>query len=77
MIVDYSRLRRGLALAGVSVGLIGGTLGASPAMAFKDKDCSDFRTHKQAQKFFKKHHPKKDPHGLDADHDGKACEDLP
>jgi hypothetical protein len=39
-----------------------------------DKDCGDFDTQKEAQRFFKRHHPKKDPHGLDADEDGIACE---
>jgi hypothetical protein len=46
---------------------------AAPASA-GDKDCSDFPTQKAAQKFFKKHNPSRDPHGLDADHDGIACE---
>ena len=50
---------------------------AQSASAFRDRDCSDFKTHKQAQRFFKKHHPKRDPHRLDADHDGIACESLP
>jgi hypothetical protein len=49
---------------------------AGPAAA-ADKDCSDFNSWKQAQKFFKKHGgPRYDPHRLDADHDGIACEDL-
>jgi hypothetical protein len=49
---------------------------AAPAAA-ADKDCSDFNSWKQAQKFFKKHGgPRYDPHRLDADHDGIACEDL-
>lgn len=48
---------------------------AAPASA-RDKDCSDFPTQKAAQKFFKKHGgPSRDPHRLDADHDGIACED--
>lgn len=72
--MDRSRLRRGTAAAAVTVGLIG-VASAPPAVAFKDKDCSDFKSQKAAQKFFKKHNPKKDPHGLDADHDGIACED--
>ena len=50
---------------------------AQPAAAFQDRDCSDFKTHRQAQHFFKTHHPRQDPHHLDADHDGIACEDLP
>lgn len=42
-----------------------------------DKDCSDFRTWRQAQNFYKRHGgPKRDPHHLDADHDGIACESL-
>jgi Excalibur calcium-binding domain len=49
----------------------------SPASAFRDRDCSDFPTQKKAQKFFKKHSPKQDPHGLDADGDGLACESNP
>jgi Spy/CpxP family protein refolding chaperone len=49
---------------------------AAPATA-ADKDCSDFSSWRQAQKFYKKHGgPKHDPHRLDADHDGIACEDL-
>lgn len=50
---------------------------AQPAAAFIDRDCSDFSTQAKAQHFFKKHHPNRDPHGLDADHDGIACEDNP
>jgi competence protein ComEC len=46
------------------------------AGAFADRDCSDFSTWKAAQRFYKTHNPKRDPHGLDADHDGIACEDL-
>lgn len=42
-----------------------------------DRDCSDFPTQKKAQRFFKRHNPKKDPHGLDADEDGIACESNP
>jgi excalibur calcium-binding domain-containing protein len=41
-----------------------------------DRDCSDFNSWRAAQKFYKKHNPRQDPHGLDADHDGIACEDL-
>jgi hypothetical protein len=39
-----------------------------------DKDCSDFRTQKQAQGFFQRHNPSRDPHRLDGDGDGIACE---
>ena len=43
-----------------------------------DKDCSDFATHAKAQSFFiSQGGPNSDPHRLDADHDGLACESLP
>lgn len=43
-----------------------------------DVDCDDFDTQEQAQKFFEKHGgPREDPHGLDSDGDGRACESLP
>ncbi|MDQ3724546.1 MAG: excalibur calcium-binding domain-containing protein [Actinomycetota bacterium] len=49
---------------------------AAPASA-ADKDCADFNTWRQAQKFYKRHGgPKYDPHRLDADRDGIACESL-
>lgn len=41
-----------------------------------DKDCSDFSTHAEAQSFFESQGPG-DPHGLDRDGDGEACETLP
>ena len=51
-------------------------LAAAPASA-ADKDCSDFNSWRQAQNFYKKHGgPRYDPHRLDADRDGIACEDL-
>lgn len=44
----------------------------------EDKDCSDFATHVQAQTFFiSQGGPSSDPHRLDADRDGLACESLP
>jgi hypothetical protein len=46
----------------------------APASA-ADKDCADFSTWRQAQNFYKRHGgPKRDPHRLDADRDGIACE---
>lgn len=42
-----------------------------------DRDCSDFDTQAQAQRFFLDHSPRLDPHRLDADGDGRACESLP
>ena len=50
---------------------------AQPAIAFRDRDCADFPTQAKAQHFFLKHHPNRDPHGLDGDNDGIACEDNP
>jgi len=41
-----------------------------------DRDCSDFGTHRQAQAFYESEGPG-DPHGLDRDGDGDACETLP
>ncbi len=44
---------------------------------FVDKDCKDFRTQREAQDFFiREGGPTSDPHRLDADKDGKACEEL-
>jgi hypothetical protein len=53
-------------------------LAAHPPKAVAgDKDCDDFSSQKAAQKFFRKHNPRSDPHYLDADNDGIACEDNP
>lgn len=41
-----------------------------------DSDCTDFTTHAEAQVFFESQGPG-DPHGLDRDGDGIACETLP
>lgn len=43
-----------------------------------DKDCSDFTTHSEAKEFFiSQGGPASDPHKLDQDKDGNACESLP
>jgi excalibur calcium-binding domain-containing protein len=44
-----------------------------------DVNCSDFATQEQAQAWFNQHggSPSNDVGGLDADHDGIACESLP
>jgi hypothetical protein len=63
------------ALAGGLVLLLALSL-AGPAAA-ADKDCSDFSSWRQAQRFYKRHGgPRYDPHRLDADRDGIACESL-
>jgi hypothetical protein len=54
-----------------------GALTVSPAYA-ADKDCGDFVSQKAAQIFFLKNGgPTKDPHRLDHDGDGIACESNP
>jgi Excalibur calcium-binding domain len=68
---------RRLATSALVLALAGTALAAQPAVAIYDRDCSDFATHRQAQRFFKNHHPGRDPHRLDGDNDGIACEDLP
>jgi hypothetical protein len=48
---------------------------AAPAA---DKDCANFASQRAAQIFFiKKGGPRYDPHRLDGDDDGVACEDNP
>jgi micrococcal nuclease len=43
-----------------------------------DRDCADFDTQAAAQAFFvAAGGPERDPHRLDGDNDGVACEDLP
>ena len=43
-----------------------------------DVNCDDFATHAEAQRFFEQcGGPAEDRYGLDADHDGIACESLP
>jgi endonuclease YncB( thermonuclease family) len=47
--------------------------------AAADRDCSDFSTQAEAQRYFVSHggSPSNDVDRLDADHDGVACESLP
>ena len=52
-------------------------LGTAPAQAY-DRDCGDFATQRAAQIFFLNNGgPQSDPHGLDAEGDGIACESNP
>lgn len=71
------RARSSLAVAVCAVtGILFTTL-PSTAMA-ADRDCSDFSSQRAAQIFFLKHGgPQRDPHRLDGDDDGVACEDNP
>jgi hypothetical protein len=41
-----------------------------------DKDCRDFGSHDEAQAFFESNDAYEDPHRLDGDGDGIACERL-
>lgn len=67
-----------LATFGLLAGVLFTVAGATSASAFADKDCSDFDTQAQAQRFFVNNGgPRKDPHRLDGDNDGKACDSLP
>jgi len=52
-------------------------LALSPAVSFgqADRDCSDFGSWAEAQEFYERSGPG-DPHNLDADNDGIACESL-
>lgn len=72
-------LRRALSLTPVLAMLAGvlAVLASSPAQAIADRDCADFATQKAAQIFFLKHSPGSDPHRLDADDDGIACDSNP
>ena len=45
---------------------------------FEDRNCSDFSTWREAQDFFESEGgPENDPHRLDGNRDGEACESLP
>ena len=66
-----------LALSAIAAALAVATAGPSSA-AGADRDCADFSSQAQAQEFFERHGgPGEDPHRLDADGDGIACESNP
>lgn len=71
------RTRLSLTLAACVVASI--LFAALPSAASaSDRDCADFATQRAAQIFFLKHGgPRRDPHRLDGDNDGVACEDNP
>jgi endonuclease YncB( thermonuclease family) len=54
----------------------GSSSGGTGETSAGDRDCSDFDTQREAQRFFERHGPG-DPHRLDGDGDGEACESLP
>ena len=62
-----------LATASVAVGVA-----ALPASAVADRDCGDFASQRAAQIFYlNAGGPRIDPHRLDAEGDGIACESNP
>jgi hypothetical protein len=68
------------AVAGVVALAIGAaSASAGPVAQRADKNCSDFSTQQEAQQYFDSHggSPSNNVDGLDADHDGVACESLP
>jgi endonuclease YncB( thermonuclease family) len=71
-------MRRLLTALALLLAVMASTLavGVVPAQAFVDKDCADFATQAEAQAFFLAAGPG-DPHRLDAEGDGLACESNP
>jgi len=68
-----NRLSALLALAVAGAAL---SVAAPPSYAVGDRDCGDFASQRAAQIFYLKHGgPQSDPHRLDSDSDGIACED--
>ncbi len=67
-----------LAAIALTAGAAPMALPAAPAMAAGDRDCGDFASQKAAQIFYlEAGGPRMDPHRLDADRDGIACETNP
>lgn len=57
----------------VMLGGVGLLAGAPATASAADLDCADFSNQAEAQEYL----PGGDPHGLDGDNDGVACEALP
>ena len=70
---------RGMLASTLGIVLVGASLlAATPAQALVDRDCGDFATQADAQAFYLANGgPAADPHRLDAEGDGVACETLP
>lgn len=72
-------------LVSIVLAMVGAVAVEGPSVAAQsvqqlggDRDCGDFNTQAAAQNFFLNHGgPDRDPHGLDADGDGIACESNP
>lgn len=54
----------------------GAALAMAPTASAQDRDCGDFGSQAEAQDFYERAGPG-DPHGLDADGDGRACDSNP
>jgi len=65
---------RNLSIMGVAFGALLGSISITLAQG-ADRDCSDFNSWREAQSFYEANRPG-DPHRLDADNDGIACESL-
>lgn len=63
----------------LAVGSLIGSVALTAGTAYAaDRDCGDFDTQAAAQRFFLDNGgPDRDPHGLDAEGDGVACESNP
>lgn len=59
----------------VSAGCVSAGSSGSATQSVPDRNCSDFNSHEAAQQFFERYQPG-DPHQLDGDNDGVACEGL-
>lgn len=71
-------LRRALWAPLTIITLVVGLAGLSAPAQAADRDCGDFASQRAAQIFFLKHGgPRRDPHRLDADGDGVACDSNP
>lgn len=61
----------GVAVAALAILLV-------PSAGAQDRNCDDFEDWEEAQAFYEAEGgPESDPHGLDADDDGIACESFP
>lgn len=70
-----SRLRLVTAVAILATAASFSMAATATALAQDDLNCSDFATQEDAQAEYDR--DTSDPHGLDRDKDGVACEDLP
>ena len=67
-----------LLLLAILVQTYGGSSATGGPTGQRDVDCQQFSFQEEAQEYFIAHGgPKDDPNGLDANHDGVACQSLP